>query len=62
MDIALIDIASMYPSNIVSKELHTSMNSDRMSRCYVRDDIYQLVIEEFESRTDYDVIFFTSWT
>lgn len=39
---------------------YTSMNSDRMSRCYVRDDIYQLVIEEFESRTDYDVIFFTS--
>ena len=39
---------------------YTSMNSDRMSRCYVRNDIYQLVIEEFESRTDYDVIFFTS--
>lgn len=39
---------------------YTSMNSDRMSRCYVRDDIYQLVIEEFESRTNYDVIFFTS--
>lgn len=39
---------------------YTSMNSDRMSRCYVRDDIYQLVIEEFKSRTNYDVIFFTS--
>lgn len=39
---------------------YTSMNSDRMSRCYVRDDIYQLVIDEFKSRTNYDVIFFTS--
>lgn len=39
---------------------YTSMNSARMSRCFVRDDIYQLVIEEYESRTNYDVIFFTS--
>lgn len=32
----------------------------RMDRCEVRDDICQLVREELESRTNYDVIFFTA--
>ena len=36
----------------------TSMWNGRSSRCYVRDDIYQLVIEELELRTNSEVIFF----
>lgn len=38
----------------------TSMWNGRIDRCYVRDDIYQLVREELVSRTNYDVIFFTA--
>lgn len=30
----------------------------RMDRCYVKDDIRQLVIEELADRTNYDVMFF----
>jgi N-acetylmuramoyl-L-alanine amidase len=30
----------------------------RVDRCYVRDDIYQLVLEEMNSRYNYDVVFF----
>ena len=36
----------------------TSMWNGRSDRCYVREDIYQLVKEELESRTNSDVIFF----
>ena len=32
----------------------------RMDRCYVMDDIRQLVIEEIENRTNYDVVYFTA--
>lgn len=38
----------------------TSMWNGRSSRCYVRDDIRQLVIEEMYSRTNHDVIYFTA--
>lgn len=38
----------------------TSMWNDRVDKCYVSDDICQLVIEELESRENYDVIFFTA--
>ena len=34
------------------------MWNGRSDRCYVREDIYQLVKEELESRTNSDVIFF----
>lgn len=34
------------------------MWNDRLIRCYVREDICQLVREELESRSNYDVIFF----
>lgn len=37
---------------------YTSMWSDRISRCYVRDDIVQLVREELINRTNYEVVFF----
>lgn len=36
----------------------TSMWTSRIDRCYVRDDIRQLVLEELESRTNDEVIFF----
>lgn len=36
----------------------TSMWNGRSDRCYVRDDIYQLVKEELESRYNSDVVFF----
>ena len=36
----------------------TSMWNGRVDRCYVRDDIVQLVREELESRTNYDCYYF----
>lgn len=36
----------------------TSMWNGRIDRCYVRNDIRQLVIEELKNRTNRDVIFF----
>lgn len=38
----------------------TSMWNGRSSRCYVSDDILQLVREELDSRTNTDVIYFTA--
>lgn len=38
----------------------SSMWNGRVDRCYVLDDICQLVWEELEGRTDYDVMFFTA--
>ena len=38
----------------------SSMWNGRIDRCKVREDICQLVKEELESRTNYDVIFFTA--
>ena len=40
----------------------SSMWNGRVDRCEVRDDICQLVKEELEVRTNYDVIFFTAGT
>ena len=39
----------------------TSMRNGRVDRCYVADDIYQLVIEELINRTNYDVLYFTAY-
>lgn len=39
----------------------TSMRNGRVDRCYVADDIYQLVIEELANRTNYDVLYFTAY-
>ena len=36
----------------------SSVWNGRIDRCYVRDDIYQLVVEEAESRANQHVIFF----
>lgn len=38
----------------------SSMWNGRVDRCYVLDDICQLVWEELEGRTDYEVMFFTA--
>ena len=43
---------------IYQPKAFTSMWTSRVDRCYVRDDIRQLVIEELESRTNDEVIFF----
>ena len=43
----------VYQSNQFS-----SVWNGRIDRCYVRDDIYQLVVEEAESRANQHVIFF----
>lgn len=38
----------------------TSMWNGRANRCYVTDEIRQLVHEELKTRTNYDVMFFTA--
>lgn len=43
---------------IYQKSQFTSMWNGRVDRCYVMDDILQLVKEELVSRTNYDVVFF----
>ena len=45
---------------IYQKNQFTSMWNGRVDRCYVMDDICQLVREELQSRTNYDVVFFTA--
>ena len=39
----------------------TSMWNGRVDRCYIADDICQLVIEELTNRTNYDVLYFTAY-
>ncbi len=43
---------------VYQKNAFSSMWTSRVDRCYVRDDICQLVREELISRTNYDVVFF----
>lgn len=38
----------------------TCMTNGRINKCYVREDIRQLVIEELQSRTNYEVMYFTA--
>lgn len=45
---------------IYQRNQFTSVWNGRMDKCYVTDDIYQLVTEELECRTNNDVIFFTA--
>lgn len=51
-----------FPDNVTDviyqKNAFTSMWNGRVDRCYVKDDIRQLVIEELESRTNTEVIYF----
>ena len=43
---------------IYQKHQFTSMWNGRVNRCYVRDDIVQLVREELKNRTNTEVVFF----
>ena len=43
---------------IYSPNQFTCVWNGRADRCYVMDSIYQLVLEECVSRSDYDVMFF----
>ena len=45
---------------IYQKSQFTSMWNGRVDKCYVDDDIYNLVVEELQSRTNYDIVFFTA--
>lgn len=43
---------------IYSPKQFTSTVNGRVDRCYVRDDIRQLVIEELEFQMNYDIVYF----
>ena len=43
---------------IYQKNQFSGMYGDRITRCYVKGELVQLVREELENRTDYDVVFF----
>lgn len=43
---------------VYQKSQFSSMWNGRVKRCYVREDICQLVREELVSRSNYDVVFF----
>ena len=43
---------------IYQPKQYSCMWSDRLTRCYIREDICHLVREELVSRTNYDVLFF----
>lgn len=45
---------------VYQKSQFTSMWNGRVDRCYIKKDIYQLVEEELESRTNSEVLFFTA--
>lgn len=45
---------------IYQKHAFEAMWNGRVDKCYIMDDIRQLVIEELQNRTNYDVVFFTA--
>lgn len=45
---------------VYQKSQFTSMWNGRIGRCFVKDDIRQLVLEELVSRYSYDVVFFNT--
>lgn len=45
---------------VYQRNQFSAMWNGRVNRCEVRDDIYNLVLEELQSRTNYEVIFFTA--
>ena len=45
---------------VYQKNQFTSMWNGRVNKCQVTDDIYQLVKEEIEVRTNHETIFFTA--
>lgn len=45
---------------IYQKNAFESLWNGRVDKCYVMEDIRELVIEELQSRLNYDVVFFTA--
>lgn len=45
---------------IYQKNAFEPVSNGRMDRCYVMNDIRELVLEEIENRTNYDVVYFTA--
>lgn len=45
---------------IYQKNQFTSMSNGRVDKCYVKEDICELVREELKTRTNHEVIFFTA--
>lgn len=43
---------------VYQKNAFSSMHNGRVKRCYVKEEIRQLVIEELQERTNYDVMYF----
>lgn len=43
---------------VYQKNQYSGIQPPRIERCWVKDELVQLVREELENRTDYDVIFF----
>ena len=58
------DFGGEFPNSIrgviYQRNQFSSMWNGRVDRCYVIDEIVQLVIEELDNRTNYDVIFFNA--
>lgn len=56
--------ARYFPDNvhdvIYQKNAFEPVWNGRIDRCYVMNDIRELVLEEIESRTNYDVVYFTA--
>lgn len=43
---------------VYQKNAFSSMHNGRVDRCYVKEEIRQLVIEELQERTNYEVMYF----
>lgn len=43
---------------VYQKNAFSSMHNGRVKRCYVKEEIRQLVIEELQERTNYEVMYF----
>ena len=46
---------------VYQKSQFSSMWNGRVDKCYVQDDICELVREEIKKRSNYEVMFFTAW-
>lgn len=43
---------------IYQKNQYSSMTGERVTRCWVKEELCELVCSELKERTDYDVVFF----
>ena len=43
---------------IYQKNQYSSMTGERVTRCWVKEELCELVRSELKERTDYDVVFF----